>query len=103
MDDEVDKFEKASPKERSSMLEKWKDKIRKAEEKYELYLSRNSKKAKTPEYEQEKQRLKGEFEKEVSNFKEKIRKVGKKRGWDDKEIEKTIIGVTMGIRTELRV
>jgi molecular chaperone GrpE (heat shock protein) len=103
IDNEVDEFEKSSTSERRFLLWQWKENIKQAEEKYELYLSRNSKKAKTPEYEQEKQRLKGEFEKEVSNFKEKIRKVGKKRGWDDKKIEQTIIGVTMGIRTKLRV
>lgn len=102
IDNEVDKFEKSSTSERRFLLEQWKKKIKQAEDKYELFISRNSKKEKTPEYEQEKQRLKGEFENEVSNFKEKIRKVGKKRGWDDKKIEQTIIGVTMGIRTKLR-
>lgn len=84
-----EEFEKATPEKRSEIMQHWKNSIRKAQQALALYKSQNYKKEGSPEYESEKKRLQAEVEKEIEKFKDKVKKVGRLRGWDDKRSEST--------------
>lgn len=85
--DSPEEFEKASAEKRAEIMQRWKNSIRKAQQALALYKSQNYKKEGSPEYESEKKRLQAEVEKEIEKFKDKVKKVGRLRGWDDKRSE----------------
>lgn len=76
-DAEIDNFEKASTDKKREILSDWKKKVRDA-----------------------RHRKDGTEKKEAENLFDKIRKIGKKRGWSKEKLDSTLKGIEIDLKSD---
>ena len=85
--EEAKEWNEASPEKRQDIMQRWKNKVRKAKQAYNDAL--DYKKEGEEEYENTKKRRKADLDKAIEEFEEKVIEAGKLRNWSEKQSRST--------------